>query len=131
MIIDLLTKVSDEQAVTVTAPSTDYIDTIAAGDSYEGFWLLFNVNVLATAGGAATLTVELETDDNTGFASATVLVSSGAIPVASLVAGYQYAIRVPAGAERYLRVNYTVATGPLTAGNFSAAVVKDVPSVIA
>ena len=33
---------------------------------------------------------------------------------------------IPRGGRRYLRVNYTVGTGPLTAGTFWAGLVKDV-----
>ncbi|WP_369074563.1 Bbp16 family capsid cement protein, partial [Klebsiella pneumoniae] len=36
------------------------------------------------------------------------------------------AVAVPRGVRRYLRVNYTVGTGPLTAGTFWAGLVKDV-----
>ena len=34
-------------------------------------------------------------------------------------------IKVPLDAERYLRTNYTVATGPLTAGTFTAFLAHD------
>ncbi|WP_404856436.1 Bbp16 family capsid cement protein, partial [Escherichia coli] len=34
--------------------------------------------------------------------------------------------KVPAGVQRYLRVNYSVATGPLTAGKFTAGINLDV-----
>ena len=34
-------------------------------------------------------------------------------------------MKVPLDVERYLRVNYTVATGPLTAGKFTAFLAHD------
>ncbi len=34
-------------------------------------------------------------------------------------------MKVPLDAERYLRTNYTVATGPLTAGKFTAFLAHD------
>ena len=77
-----------------------------------------------TAAGAATVTVALQTDDNSSFASPVNLVLSDAIPKASLVAGTQVLrVAVPYGTERYLRLFFTVATGPLTAGKFTSGLV--------
>ena len=128
MFIDALTVFSDAQAVTVSAASTNYMDTLAAGDSYEGAWLVFRVETAFTAGGAATMQVDLQTDDNSSFSSATTLCTlpGGAIAVATLVAGLIRKVRIPPGAERYLRGYYTVSTGPMTAGNADLFITKDV-----
>ena len=50
--------------------------------------------------------------------------TSAAIPVADLKAGYQLPLDwVPRGTnERFMRLNYTVATGPFTAGTITAGV---------
>lgn len=121
--IDNLNLFSDEQAITVTAPSTDVIDLgvdrdIGSGEAIE---LVIKVNDLFTAAGDATLTIDVETDNDSAFGSANIIASSGAIGKAALTAGSEHLkIRVPMTTERYLRLNYTVATGPMTAGSLTA-----------
>ena len=86
--------------------------------------ILIQWTVAAVSGGASTVTVDLETADNSSFSSATVLATTGAIAKATLVAGYQMKIHyMPRGAERYIRLNYTVGTADLTAGNVTAGFV--------
>ena len=52
------------------------------------------------------------------------LVLSDAIPKASLTAGTQVLrVSVPYGTERYLRLYFTVGTGPLTAGKFTSGLI--------
>jgi hypothetical protein len=86
----------------------------------------------ATAAGAATLTVSLESDSTENLAtSPTVHFSTAALALAAFgTAGAQVAaVKLPAGDyERYLGVCFTVATGPLTAGKFDAFLTKDVQS---
>jgi hypothetical protein len=131
MYVDKQNELSDSQAVTTTAISTNVIDltngqsgltTIDIG-SGEDVFLVIQVDTAATAAGAATVTFSLESDSTADLAtSATVHWTSAAIGKATLVAGYEVArIKLPAGDyERYLGLRYTVATGPLTAGAFSA-----------
>ena len=140
MIIDTQALFSDDQAVTATAVSSNIIDlgatgTVVGGSSALGrdigkgtpIELLIQWTAAATAAGAATGTVDLETDDNSSFSSATTLATTGAIGKATLVAGHQMKIHyMPRGAERYIRLNYTVATGPLTAGAVTAGIVAGV-----
>jgi hypothetical protein len=126
MLFDVETLFSNRQAVTTTGNSANAIDTGAARDllAGEALTLVVQVSTAFTAGGAAALTVALETDDNVSFSSATTLFTSPAIPVAALTAGARpVQIRVPRGAERYLRLVYTVATGPMTAGAVIAGLV--------
>jgi hypothetical protein len=52
--------------------------------------------------------------------------ATAAIGKAALVAGAQFVIPMPTRHRRYVRVNYTVGTGPLTAGKFSAQVVAGI-----
>jgi hypothetical protein len=125
-ILDRELEFSDAQAVTVTAASTDIVDQVQAGEAGDELYLVIQVDTTVTAAGAATVTFAFETDDNSGFSSATALWTSAAIGKATLVAGYRVVkMRVPTGAEDWLRVYYTVATGPLTAGAFSAFLCKD------
>lgn len=123
MMYDKLNTFGTDQAVTTTAPSTDIVDLGAARDMGNGepLELVILVTQSVTAAGAATVTFTLETDDNAGFSSPAVLANSGAIGKAALPAGTEVLrVKLPLDAERYLRTNYTVATGPLTAGTFTA-----------
>ncbi|EIA3204251.1 hypothetical protein K7D44_002373 [Salmonella enterica] len=131
MILDKLLMFSEAQAVTASAASTDVIDLgpidgtsrdIGVGYPLE-FWA--NVNTTATAGGAATLNVQLQTSpDNSTW---TTLYDSGTLALAALTAGKRlFSAKVPAGVQRYLRVNYVVGTGPLTAGAFTSGINLDV-----
>lgn len=125
--IDQNLVLSDAQAVTATAVSTKSIDTITALrniGSGEPVEVLVSVGTAFTAGGAATMTVALQDSaDNTTFAD--VLVSP-AIAVASLAAGFEaLRVRVPATTRRYIALNYTVATGPMTAGALTAVLELD------
>lgn len=131
MILDKLLMFSEAQAVTASAASTDVIDLgpidgnrrdIGVGYPLE---LFVNVNTTATAAGAATVNVQLQTSpDNSTW---TTLTSSGDLALSALTAGKRvYSTKVPAGVQRYLRVNYNVGTGPLTAGAFTAGINLDV-----
>jgi len=126
MYIDRQNLFGQDRAVTTSAATTDYIDLGAARDIGNGerpeILVLCTEDV--TAAGAATVTVALQTDDNASFSSPANLVLSDAIPKASLVAGEQVLrVAVPYGTERYLRLFYTVGTGPLTAGKFTSGLV--------
>ncbi|WP_427022826.1 Bbp16 family capsid cement protein [Enterobacter kobei] len=131
MILDKLLMFSEAQAVTAGGASTDVIDLapidgtrrdIGVGYPLE-FWA--NVNTTATAAGAATLNVQLQTSpDNSTW---TTLYDSGTLALAALTAGKRlFSAKVPAGVQRYLRVNYVVGTGPLTAGAFTSGINLDV-----
>ncbi|MEQ9887615.1 Bbp16 family capsid cement protein [Pectobacterium zantedeschiae] len=131
MILDKLLMFSEAQAVTATAASTDVIDLgpidgtrrdIGVGTPLEFF---VNVNTTATAAGAATVNIQLQTSaDNSTYVT---LFDSSALALATLTAGKRVAsVKVPQGVLRYLRVNYSVATGPLTAGAFTAGINLDV-----
>lgn len=125
-ILDRELEFSDAQTVTVTAASTDQVNQVNAGEAGDELYLVIQVDETATAAGAATVTFALRTDDNTGMGSPKSLWTSDIIGKAALVAGARVAkIRLPTGAEQFLDVYFTVATGPLTAGKFSAFLCKD------
>lgn len=131
MIFDTTNLLSDAQAVTATAVSTNVIDL---GPIKTGFVrdigkgrqipLLIQVVEAFAAAGAATLTVSLQTDDNVGFASPKTVWSSPAFALADLKPGLVVAPEyITRGTnERYFRLNYSVATGPFTAGKIVAGV---------
>lgn len=137
MILDIQSLFSDAQAVTVTAASTNILDTGVNAEKGRGtpIPLLVQVVTTFTAGGAATMTVALQCDGDVAFGSAQTLWTSAAIAVATLVAGYRFLIdKVPEHVaekadSRYLRFNYTIATGPMTAGAISAGIVMGRQSI--
>lgn len=136
MITDSQATLSAAQVVTASAVSTNTIDLSQARDLAPGEELnvYFNVDVAATAAGAATVTFQVISSAAAALTSPTIIVQTDAIPKATLVAGFKLQLpiaRAPLTAlgQRYLGVQYTVATGPLTAGSFSAGVVIDYADV--
>lgn len=124
---------SDSQAVTTTAASENIIDLGATGtvlnapaalvrDIGKGNPIAIIVRLDVAAGGTSpTLVVTVETDDNSGFASATVRATSATI--AGGAAGEEIWLNVylpEETNERYLRLNYTTGgtspTHTITAG---------------
>lgn len=127
MFIDRQNTFSKRQALTATAASTDIIDLgVDRNIGPANIRLRVQVEEALVSAGATTLVAALETDDNAGFASPVVLVQTGVVPKATLVAGYiALDVTVPSRTERYLRMNYTVATGPFTGGSISAFLALD------
>ena len=135
MLLDSTQLYSDDQAITATAVSTNVIDhgligsTTRARELAKGnpIRLMILVHIALLAAGAATLDFKVETDDNSGFSSATTVVSTGPIAKALLVIGFRPAINfLPEGLEQFSRINYVVATGPFTAGALTAGLLYDV-----
>jgi hypothetical protein len=128
MIIDALTRVSNAQAVTAAAASTDYIDLGAARDigQSEGLDLMINVNTsAASATSIGKVAFQIQCDDNASFSSPKTVSQTDALGVAALTAGKQFFLPIPPGLdERYVRVYYAVSGENLTAGAFTAAIVK-------
>lgn len=130
MMLDLLATFSSAQAVTVTAASTSVIDTLAAGDAIGAHsWLHVLCNTTFAGQGATTIAVALETSVDEAFTTPVVLFTTAAVAEgnANLTAGgVAVAIQIPLGVLRYLRVKYTIASGPMTAGKMDARIVSDV-----
>lgn len=110
-ILDAQNQYSDAQALSGTAASTNLIDHSADRNIGTGtpMAVMLTLDVAAAVGG--TITVALQTDDNSGFSSATTLGS--ATITNGDAAGTKYVIPVPPGTsfERYSRLNYTQASG--------------------
>lgn len=132
MILDNQTLFSDQQAITVTTVSTNTIDLgpINAGvvrDVGNGkpVPIVIQVTENFAAAGAAVLTMTLQSDDNSSFTSPKTISTVPGAAVADLRAGKAITMDyLPRGAnERYLRLNYTVVTGPMTAGRITAGIV--------
>lgn len=118
---------SDKQAVTASAASTNVIDLGAAGiGDGRGLRLLLNVDENAAAGGAATVVFALQTAVDAAFSTPVQLTATAAIAKAAIVKGANLLeFTIPPSVLRYVRMYYTVATGPLTAGKFTAALVTE------
>lgn len=136
MIIDVQTLLSDDQALTSGAQaSTNYLDMGAPGtpvgaaqaltvDHGLGPVLPLMIMVNTTFAGGTSTKAAVQTDDNTSFSSATTVLETEAIALATLVAGYQFVItQIPVKSlERYVRALYTT-VGTHTAGKVSAGII--------
>lgn len=134
MIMDRQLIMSDNQAFTAVeeAISTNVIDFGALGLGDKGIGgsvveLIVRVSTLFTSGGAATLVVLVETDDDEAFGSATAILTTATLALATVaVAGATLVhLRLPITTERYVRCTYTVGTAVMTAGAVDAFVVLD------
>lgn len=139
MLLDAQALFSDDQAITASAASTNYMDLGAPktaplapaalvrdiGGSND---MEILIQVTADFATLTSLTVAVQTDDNTSFSSATTVHQTAAIPAASLLEGYKFKIsNVPIGtSERYLRLYYTVAGSNATAGTITAGIVDGI-----
>lgn len=128
MILDNYLVMSSSQNLTQVASataSTNYIDTIAAGDDYAGCWYVMNVETaLTSATTSNTVTFALQSDSSSAFGTATTHISSGALGSATMVAGYTFKARIPTGLKRYIRVLMTPVS-TVSTGIVSNFIVKD------
>jgi hypothetical protein len=124
-------------AVTVTRVSTNVIDWLTGRDMGAGSMPLgihAFVTQAFTAAGAATLTIDVEVCDTVG-GTYLQLITTPPLPVAQLIAGapliriaypLNQLLNATAGVlkapGRFMRLGYTVATGPFTAGALFAHV---------
>lgn len=137
MIWDMQSLFSWDQAITVTAVSTNVIDLGATGTPVGGTVALkrdlgaggpvpLRMQVTEAFATLTSLNVILQTSDDEAFGSGVVVVAqTGAIAAADLTVGKVLAPQyVPQGAnKRYLRLSYTVAGTAATAGKISAGLV--------
>jgi hypothetical protein len=139
MIFSKQQQVSDDQAITATALSTNVIDLLAAGIPYsaaaalnndkgKGTQVPFLIQLTEAFNTLTSLTFTIEVSANSDMSSSTVVYSSGAVPLASLVVGYQVPVKnLPAGInKRYLAVRYTVTGTAPTTGKVTAGIVMGV-----
>ena len=133
MIFSLQQLFSDDQAVTATAVGTNVIDlgvrgtpldaaAALIGDKGKGIDVPLLAQVTTDFATLTSLTITVETSANSDLSSSTVLYSSGAVLLASLVAGYQIPLqKLTNGVTgRYLGVRYTVGGSNATAGAITA-----------
>lgn len=133
MIFDKKSLLSDAQAITADAASTNVYDSGAHGtpvgasaplgrDHGKGCKIPLRIQVVEGFNNLTSLAVQVQVDDNEAFNSPKVVMTHTAL-VADLVAGYVFPIdTIPLGTnERYLRLYYDVtgsapSTGKITAG---------------
>ena len=133
MLLDERTEFCDATALNTGGAASyllgDVIDLQVARDIGQGepLWLVITVDTAATSGGSATGQFTLASDAQAAIATdgtATVHITTAAIPVASLVARYViFAGPLPAEGpvyERYLGILQTTAVAAFTAGKINA-----------
>jgi hypothetical protein len=131
MITDKLLRLSDAQAILGTdLAATDVVDLLTARDIGEGHALYMVVTVItAFAGGTSIDFIVKGSTDATIVTGDTTLGSSGAILLASLTAGAQFAVRINPQIGslglRYLGAFYDV-TGTMSAGTVTTDIVTDI-----
>jgi hypothetical protein len=130
MITDKLLRVSEDQALTTTAVSTDKIDLSVARDIGEGQDLFMNFAVTTALTGGTSVKFEVVIADDAAISTNVEVVgSSDAILTAALVVGKNEAVRinpkVASLGRRYLAARYTI-VGTYTAGKVTADVVMDI-----
>ena len=119
MILDADLQFSDAQVVTATAASTNLIDMGSIRDIAVGKPIYVLVYVVTALTNTGTVTITVESDDNSGFASATTQQTIGVFQT-SAAGSFLVAPLYPAdNNERYMRLKYTIG-GTVAAGAVDA-----------
>lgn len=130
MILDKELLFDDSAAHLTTEASTNYVDLAAVrrlGNGRPIYFFAIVDTAFTDSSSNSTMTLTLETDDNTSFSSATTAQTVGTFAALSAI-GTRLAVALQLDTinERYLRLKYTVANGDLTTGAFTAGLVLDV-----
>jgi len=133
MFIDSRLRFANALAVPTAIGAAAVGDTIDAGadgaiGNSDGLYLVVNATAAFTSAGAATVAFELVSDVTPVIGAApTVHASTAAIPVASLIPGFQiFKVELPIDVyNRYLAVRAVVAAAVLTAGSIDAFITND------
>ena len=129
MITDSLLRVSEDQALTTTAVSTNTVDLSVARDMGEGTTLYMNFAVTEALANGTSVTFEVITSASANLGSPTVIGSSAAIVTASLTLGKNIVVtlnpEIAGKGQRYLGARYTVA-GTMNAGKVTADIVETI-----
>ena len=129
MITDKLLRVSEDQAITTTAFSTNTIDLSVARDVGEGTSLYMNFAVTEALANGTSVKFEVISSAAANLGTPTVIGSTDAILTAALTLGKNVVVRINpdiAGkGQRYLGARYTIA-GTFNAGKVTADVVETI-----
>jgi len=91
-------------------------------------WLVVQVDTACASTGSGTMSFSLASDSSAAVhtTTSTVHLTSPVFAAATLVAGYEYACKLPAGTyERYLGILQTTAVAAFESGKVNAFLVKD------
>lgn len=129
MITDSLLRVSEDQALTSTAVSTNTVDLSVARDMGEGTTLYMNFAVTEALANGTSVTFEVITSASANLGTPTVIGSSAAIVTASLTLGKNIVVTlnpdIAGKGQRYLGARYTIA-GTFNAGKVTADIVETI-----
>ena len=129
MITDSLLRVSEDQALTTTAVSTNTVDLGVARDMGEGTTLYMNFAVTEALANGTSVTFEVITSASANLGTPTVIGSSAAIVTASLTLGKNIVVTlnpdIAGKGQRYLGARYTIA-GTFNAGKVTADIVETI-----
>ena len=136
MILDQRTLLSDQQVITATANSTNVIDQLPLGTTYDGVILKRRTNVMhvplliqatESFNNLTSLAIVLQTSVDEAF-TAPIEVMRSIVPLASLKVGYISQMEMlPRGPmERFFRLRYEVVGAAPTTGKITAGIVAAV-----
>ena len=129
MITDSLLRVSEDQALTTTAVSTNTIDLSVARDMGEGTTLYMNFAITEALANGTSVTFEVITSASANLGTPTVIGSSAAIVTSALTLGKNIVVtlnpEIAGKGQRYLGARYTVA-GTMNAGKVTADIVETI-----
>ena len=129
MITEKLLRVSEDQALTTTAVSTNTVDLSVARDMGEGTTLYMNFAITEALANGTSVKFEVISSAAANLGSPTVIGSTDAILTAALTLGKNVVVRINpdiAGkGQRYLGARYTIA-GTFNAGKVTADVVETI-----
>jgi len=117
MLLDKNAILSEDQAVTSTAASTNTIDNKAAGNAVPG-GLFVVVRATEAFAGATKVVIDIQTAAASNFSSASTLISQTYLAADLAAPKTLFVAAMPAGMKRYVRAYYTV-TGTGTAGKLT------------
>ena len=124
----LFSEAQDVGQVQATYASTNVLDLskasprqIAPGNELLIFWTMIE----ALSGSSSTMDVKLVNSAVTALTGQTVLLSTGAVAEATLIAGYARTWVIPTDVLllRYVGLTYTIGTATTTAGTITAGIV--------
>ena len=134
MILSAESLLSDDQAITATALSTNVIDLGAPGTPYgaaaalnqdqgKGTVVPILIQVTEAFNNLTSLTITLEVDDNSSISSGKVVNTQTILQADLLIGKTVFMQHLTNGVdERYLAVRYTVTGTPPTTGKITAGI---------
>ncbi|WP_277964593.1 Bbp16 family capsid cement protein [Pseudomonas sp. RIT-To-2] len=126
MLFDAKLLMSNKQAITATAASSDVIDTGQTKDIGKGGDIPLAIQVTEAFNNLTSLSIDIQTSVDSAF-TAPITLATMVIGLAGLTAGAKAPIiTLPQGLKRYIRMNYTVTGTAPTTGRITAGVVAGV-----